>query len=154
MNCVFNFLNLIKCVRKKIFSFSHRIKRASYLRKIGELKIFLRELTHVQRASLSYFPFVGWIYPLVVCRDDYFCKRHAKQGFVFSLIFVTAVVLLDLVNIFSPVECRSFRLGIVLIIYLIIVGYFLNSIIAIRSVLRGNNPDFKIIKRLVDLINL
>ncbi len=109
-----------------------------------------KELSDLHFASFSYIPFAGWILPLVMRRGNSFCEHHAKQGFFLSFVFVIAAITLNLINKFSPVTWRGFRLGIVMSVYVLYLSYLIFCFIAARIVLKGK--PFDIIKRLADLI--
>ena len=130
------------------------IKRNLNFQRIEDLKTFLKNLSILQCASISYIPLIGWIYPLVVNKENPTCQRHIKQGFIFALFFVFLTVILNLINIFTPVEWRNFRLGLVITIYCINFIYLLFCLIAIKLVLKGRAFSINIIKRLINLLEL
>ncbi|MBN2042123.1 MAG: hypothetical protein JW864_18965 [Spirochaetes bacterium] len=114
----------------------------------------MKELSIQRCASLAYFPLIGWILPLVTNKNNSICKRHIKQAFVISMFFLLINAFLNLVNVFTPVELRLFRFGLVIAIYGINCLYLLFSLTAIRIVLKGGIFNLKIFNRYMDLIKL
>ena len=130
------------------------IKKYLNFQKIEDLKNFLKELSIHQCASVSYVPLAGWIFPLVMNKNNPTCRHHLKQGFVISMLFIFLSVFLNLVNIFTPSEWRYFRLGLVIFIYFVNLLYLIFSIIAVRIVQKGRDFNIKGLNRFEELIRL
>lgn len=130
------------------------IKEYLNFQKIEDLKTFLKELSIPQCASISYFPLIGWILPLVLNKNNPACQRHIKQGFVISMLFLLIIVFLNFVNIFTPVEWRYFRVGLVIFIYSVNLFYLLFCIVAMRMVLKNRVLNLHFLKKFMDLIHI
>ncbi|MFH0976864.1 MAG: hypothetical protein V1874_13860 [Spirochaetota bacterium] len=149
--------NIVKKVKQLVYylkSIKYSEYYYKYLEYIKKLIKDFKGLNYLRFASFSYIPLFGWILPLTMKKDNPFCGLHAKQGFFLSVIFVVTAVILNLINIYSPVEWRGFRLGIVISIYVFYLAYIIISLIAAWSVLKGKPFNIKIFQKYADLIKL
>ncbi len=76
-------------------------------------------------AAAAYIPFIGWLIPLYLKKDDPFCREHGKLGFVSSVFFAAvALSIFFLYLLFIPRDWRVLRFLMVLLIYLVYAAYF------------------------------
>jgi hypothetical protein len=87
-------------------------------------------------------------------KDNSFCAHHAKQGFLLSAIFIISAILLNLINIFTPVEFRVFRLVLVIFIYIFYIAYLSLCLIGVSRILKEKDFKIDLLKKMVDLIVL
>ncbi len=78
----------------------------------------------VRLVWLTYFPFIGWLYPFTAMHKDSFVMHHAKQAFVMALFFTAVPVLLTFSSVFIPISLRGLKLAFVVVIYLSHLCYF------------------------------
>ena len=88
-------------------------------------------------AAGAYLPFIGWLAPMYLKRDDDDCQAHAKNGLTFAVITVGIVFFLTMITIFLPRDWRLVSLLFVILIYLIYLAYFslcvLGAVFAVRE---------------------
>ncbi|MDY6934673.1 MAG: hypothetical protein SVZ03_10705 [Spirochaetota bacterium] len=105
-------------------------------------------------ALVSYIPFVGWIIPLYNNKRDTYNLKHAKQGFILAVCQISIILLLSIINLFTPSEWRYFRLILVILIYLMYAAYFIICLWGMIFALKGNNFNISIIKKLLQQLDL
>ncbi|MBP7582415.1 MAG: hypothetical protein KBA61_00165 [Spirochaetes bacterium] len=75
-------------------------------------------------AAVSFVPFVGWLIPLYLKKDDPFCQDQAKTGFYMALLFTTLALAIIFVGIFLSRDWRVARLIQAILVYLTYLVYF------------------------------
>ena len=78
----------------------------------------------VRLVWVTYFPFIGWLYPFIAKHRDHFAMHHAKQAFVMALFFTAVPVLLTFSSVFIPISLRVLKLIFVILIYVSHLCYF------------------------------
>ncbi|MBN2403404.1 MAG: hypothetical protein JXN64_13555 [Spirochaetes bacterium] len=143
---------------KRIVEYLKSIKYSEYyyqyLEYIRKLIEDFKGLSNLRFASFSYIPLFGWIFPLIMRKDNSYCTLHARQGFILSAMFIFIAMALNLINIFTPGEWREFRLGLVIFIYVFYFVYLIFCFIAASMVLKGKAFNIGFMKKIVDLIIL
>lgn len=91
--------------------------------------VMLKELAFSEEynkyfAALSFVPFVGWLIPLYLKKEDAFCREQAKTGFYLSLLFTTLALAIIFSGIFLSRDWRVARLINVILVYLVYLVYF------------------------------
>ncbi len=120
-------LNIIQRIREAL---KRRAEGAgSFLKHVkSELSLrrdwIMSEENRFYFAALAFLPFAGWLLPLYLKERDDFAQKQAKTGFWLAFLFTTALLMLFLVNVFSPKDWRVYRLAIVVLIYLVLFAYF------------------------------
>jgi hypothetical protein len=109
-------------------------------------------------AAISFVPFLGWLIPLYLKKEDEFSQYQSKMGFHIALYFTIFPWLLLMITMFSPKEFRIFRLILVIMIYLSHLAYFSVCAYGIRLSINGKKfeiPDnISYITRYLSLIRL
>jgi hypothetical protein len=109
-------------------------------------------------AAISFVPFLGWLIPLYLKKDDEFSQHQSKMSFHIALFFTIFPSLLLMINMFLSKEFRILRLILVLMIYLSHLAYFCICAYGIRLSINEKKfdiPDsFSFIARYLRLISL
>lgn len=75
-------------------------------------------------AAVSFVPFVGWLLPLYLKKEDSFCQEQAKSGFYMALLFTSTALALIFIGIFLSRDWRVARLIDMVLVYLTYLTYF------------------------------
>jgi hypothetical protein len=75
-------------------------------------------------ADLTYFPFIGWIYPFVSRSGEAFAYSHAKQAFALAVIFTATGLFFTSLEFLTPYALRGVKFGFIVLIYLSHLIYF------------------------------
>jgi uncharacterized membrane protein len=78
----------------------------------------------VQLLWLTYFPFIGWLYPFILKAKDSFAMHHAKQAFVMALFFTALPMVITFSSVFIPISLRWLKLVFAILIWISNLGYF------------------------------
>ncbi|OHD67790.1 MAG: hypothetical protein A2W19_13270 [Spirochaetes bacterium RBG_16_49_21] len=73
---------------------------------------------------LTWFPFIGWMYPFIFKKGDNFAMHHAKQAFILALFFTAAPIVITFLSAFVPITLRAIKLAFVISVYLSHCAYF------------------------------
>ncbi len=73
---------------------------------------------------LTYFPFVGWLYPFIARKNDAFAMHHGKQALIMAIVFTAAPIALTFSTVFIPISYRGVKLTAVILVYLSHLAYF------------------------------
>lgn len=103
---------------------------------------------------LTYFPFIGWLYPFIAKHRDSFVMHHAKQAFVMALIFTAVPLLLTFSSVFIPISLRGLKLAFVVVIYLSHLCYFALCALGFMKMLGKEKYDFPVIYSYAKKINV
>ncbi len=104
-------------------------------------------------AALSYFPFIGWIYPYFINKNE-FIYKNARSGLVLSIIAIILTTLFGFLKIFIMSVSSYSAFIITIIIYTFYVAYFVISAIAFYRAYQGKNVNIPIISRIAENINI
>ena len=66
-----------------------------------------RDNVKVKPVWLTYFPFVGWLYPFIAMKNDAFAMHHGKQAFIMAVVFTAAPIILTFSTVFIPISYRG-----------------------------------------------
>jgi hypothetical protein len=99
----------------------------------------------VRLVWVTYFPFLGWLYPFIVKYRDQFAMHHAKQAFVMALFFTAVPVLLTFSSVFIPISLRAIKLSFVILIFLSHLSYFALCARGIIKMKEKASYDFPVI---------
>lgn len=103
---------------------------------------------------LTYFPFVGWLYPFVLKKDDSFAMHHAKQAFVMAVFFSAVPVFLTFVSVFIPTSLRGVRLAVAIIIYASHISYFALCAFGLIKMKEGKIHDVPLFGKYAKMLNV
>jgi hypothetical protein len=101
----------------------------------------------VRLVWLTYFPFIGWLYPFIKNHKDRFAMHHAKQAFVMALFFTAVPVLLTFSSVFIPISLRVLKLIFVILIYCSHLGYFALCALGFMKMKEKATYDFPVIAK-------
>jgi hypothetical protein len=101
----------------------------------------------VRLVWLTYFPFLGWLYPFIELHKDSFAMHHAKQAFVMALFFTSVPVLLTFSSVFIPISLRGLKLTFVIVIYLSHLSYFALCALGFIKMKEKVRYDFPVIAK-------
>jgi uncharacterized membrane protein len=94
---------------------------------------------------LTYFPFIGWLYPFIVMHTDSFVMHHAKQAFVIALFFTAVPVLLTFSSVFITISLRGLKLAFVIMIYFSHLCYFALCALGFMKMKEKTKYEFPVI---------
>jgi hypothetical protein len=94
---------------------------------------------------LTYFPFIGWIYPFLFRKEDSFAMHHGKQAFVMALLFTALPIVLTFSIVFIPISFRVLKLIVVVLVYLSHLAYFALCAYGFMKVKTDELHDFPVI---------
>jgi len=121
---------------------------------LREKFLFYRDKLVKALPYLTYFPFIGWFYPMFCRKDDRFLMFHAVQGFVMAAFFFSFAVILYFLTALVPSGSGIIKFVIVMIIY---AGYFVYFVLAaagtrfIYKNLKNGIPFFEKIAKRIDI---
>ena len=101
---------------------------------------------------LTYFPFVGWLYPFVAMKDDAFAMAHGKRAFVMAVCFTALPVTLTFMSVFLPISYRVAALVFALLVYLSHALYFGLCAWGFMRLRRGEEWNFTPVSRFADKV--
>ena len=102
----------------------------------------------------TYVPFVGWLPVMVMKKDEPLAMHHARQGFVFAVIFTAVAMILSFSTVFIPRNFRTLKLVIICLIYFSHLFYFGLCVAGTLMIRKGKTGEFFFIDRLVKKIDL
>lgn len=100
-----------------------------------------------------YIPFVGWLYPMALKKNNAAAMAHAKQGFVLACIAIAILTGLSFLTVFIHTGFRGFRIFIALLIYLVEIGYFALCILGTMKLVKKEPFVIPQVKKYVDMLN-
>ncbi|MBN2079794.1 MAG: hypothetical protein JW838_12575 [Spirochaetes bacterium] len=103
-------------------------------------------------AWLTYFPFIGWLYPFVAMKDDAFAMNHGKRAFVMAVFFTALPVTLTFASAFVPISYRIASLVFAILVYLSHALYFGLCVWGFTHLKRGSEWDFPPVNRFADKV--
>ena len=75
-------------------------------------------------AAVSFVPFVGWLIPLYLKKENGFCQEQARTGFYMALLFTTTALSFIFIGIFLSRDWHVARVIDVVLVYLTYLAYF------------------------------
>ena len=109
---------------------------------------------HIKIETFNYIPFVGWILPMTLFKNDSKIMHHAKQGFLLAFLTVITLLFLTFITIFIPKTSRLGHLILTIIIYLIELTYFIFCIVGTMWVIQQKEKNFPLISKHLSKINI
>ncbi|OHD64988.1 MAG: hypothetical protein A2176_04350 [Spirochaetes bacterium RBG_13_51_14] len=96
---------------------------------------------------LTYFPFIGWLYPFIFKKDDAFAMHHGKQAFIMALLFTAIPIAITFSAAFIPITWRVIKLIFAILIYLSHLAYFALCAWGLLKVWDRSAYEFPVIMR-------
>ena len=112
------------------------------------LRITIRKYNidfEVRLVWLTYFPFIGWLYPFIAKHEDRFTMHHAKQALVLAIFFTAVPLLLTFSSVFIPISLRVLKLIFVIFIYCSHLFYFALCALGFMKMREKATYDFPVI---------
>ena len=103
---------------------------------------------------VTYFPFLGWLYPFIFKKDDAFAMHHAKQAFIMALFFTALPLLLTFSTVFVPISFRVLKLVIVILVYLSHGAYFALCAFGFLKIRAAEKYDFPVVMEYANRLNV
>jgi len=103
---------------------------------------------------ITYFPFVGWLYPFILKKDDSFAMHHGKQAFVMAVFFTVLPVLFTFVSVFIPTSLRGVRLTTAILIYVSHISYFTLCAFELIKMKEGKIHDAPLFGKYAKMLNV
>ncbi len=75
--------------------------------------------------AVAYFPFIGWILPLYLKKDDDFMQQNAKLGLSLAGMVLLIDTVLLLIDFFMPARFIIVSFILILVIYAVLIIYFI-----------------------------
>jgi len=92
-------------------------------------------------AAVAFVPFVGWLIPLYLKKDDPFCQEQGKAGFYLSFIFTSLALALIFISIFFSRDWHIARFVNAILVYLVYAVYFGFCAYGIRESIRNRRAE-------------
>ena len=102
----------------------------------------------------TYFPFIGWLYPLIFKKNDALAMHHARQAFVMAVFFTVVPILLTFSMVIVPISSRVVRLVFVIIIYIYHLLYFSLCAHGFFKIKDGRMYKFPIFMKYANKLNI
>ena len=102
--------------------------------------------------NISYLPYIGWLFPMAFNYDDAEAMAHSKQGFVLAIFFTALPLTLFIINTMLPIDWRTARFSIVILIYLLHITYFSLCSVASYKISQGQKWEIGFLKQFTDKI--
>jgi hypothetical protein len=116
----------------------------------------LKRLRHSSYfAAAAYIPFVGWLIPLYLKRDDPLCQEHGKTGFLCAIVFTGAALSLFFLDLlFVPRDWRIVRLVVACAVYIVYAVYFPLCLRGIYTALQQKKLEIRTMEKYIKRIEL
>jgi hypothetical protein len=130
-------------------------KLLEIMKLFGKIRNFLKnKKTDTYFAAVSYFPFVGWVLPLSLKKENQWCLQNAKTGFMLSLF---AIGIISLASVFKFILYGGFHIEgytLVIIIYCLYSLYLIISLIGFIKALKNQIFYLPLISGLANKLEL
>ncbi len=131
-------------IREKRLAILARVSKQYGKIKTGALR--LKDLAFSERynnyfAAVAFVPFVGWLIPLYLKKENPFCQQQGKSGFYLSFIFTSLVLLSVFVSIFLSRDWRIARFVNAVLVYMEYALYFGLCVYGIRESVHNRNAS-------------
>ena len=104
--------------------------------------------------KITYFPFIGWLFPFIFEHKDEDSLFHTKQGMVMSIVFGGLLIFIFFLSFLLPETLRITRFSLVISIYVIYALYFTLCFMGTSDILKNRKKVFPLLGRFIDMINV
>lgn len=114
------------------------------LKKADQKTGFSRFIEYIKQNRLMfiYLPFVGWLYPVLVKKEDELAVYHSKEAFALAVPFSVILLGLFFLTFFIPYGTRGLKLTVIILIYFVELLYLAICIMGMKNVIKGRKQVF------------
>ena len=105
-------------------------------------------------AKLTYLPFVGWMFPMAMIKEEEVLLHHVKQAFLLAFVFAGTLIVLNFVLVMAPRGEGYFRYGLVISIYFLYLLYFILCLVGTGAVLRSRKLNIPLVHNYAERLNI
>ena len=127
-------------------------KGKHYLRK--GVDISAEKIKTFDRHLLTYFPFIGWMYPLWKYPEEEFIMSHVRQAVVMAGFFAAVETFLYVSTFMVPSGWRVARLVTILAIYLLDIFYFTWAVKGTMMIRKGEKLEIPFFARYAERLEI
>lgn len=121
---------------------------------LKEKLLFYKEKLFKVLPYATYFPFIGWFFPMYYRKDDRFFMFHSVQGFVLAAFFFTITTLLYFLTALVPAGGGIIKFIIVMIIYFNYLVYFVLAAAGTRYIIKKTEKGFPFFEKIAQRIEV
>lgn len=138
---------------KKRFTMLRESAYSKYI-PLKEKFLFYNEKLVKALPYLTYFPFIGWFYPMCCRKDDRFLMFHAVQGFVLAVFFFSVAAGLYFLTALVPSGSGIIKFVIVMIIYTSYLVYFVLAAAGTRFIVKNVEKEIPFFEKIAKRIDI
>ena len=103
---------------------------------------------------LTYFPFIGWFFPMCYRKDDRFLMFHAVQGFVLAAFFFSVALILYFLTALVPAGGGIIKFVIVMMIYISYLAYIVFAAAGTRFLIKNLEKGIPFFEKIAQRIEI